>query len=400
MSLVKSEDTMQNKIQESQTPDMWDDLVCDDNLKEKIWSKERSFASDVARKFFARKSSVAGLVCIILLIFFAFVMPMFSKYSYETQALAFSNIPPKLSVYEIGGKYYFLSKNLKVIHVSESGELLETLDMVKEDGMKKEMIFEDKDGYQIRLSYKKKPAGLLDENRKKITPVKSLWNKSFLLGTDALGRDMLVRLMFGTKISLTVAFVATIVNMTIGILYGGISGYIGGWVDSVMMRFVDIINTIPLTLYVILIMVILDSGFLSIIIALSSVYWVNMARQVRGQIYSLKENEYVYAAKTIGSSSWTILTKHLLPNAMGPILVTATMLVPSAIFIEAFMSFIGLGIAPPMASLGTMCNDAIQTLRTAPYQLFEPSIVICIVMFAFSFVGDGLRSALDPKLRG
>ncbi len=391
---------MVNLSKTSDCADMWDDLVIEDNLKEKIWSKERSFASDVARKFFARKSSVAGLIFIVLLIIFAFVMPFFSKYSYETQTLAFSNIPPKLDVYEIDGEYYFLSRNLKVIHVSPSGQLLESLSMIEENGMKKQMTFESSEGKQVRLSYKKKPAGLIDEDKNKLKPVKTLWNKTFILGTDALGRDMLTRLMFGTIISLTVAFVATVVNMTIGILYGGFSGYIGGNVDAIMMRFVDIINTIPLTLYVILIMVILDSGFLSIIIALSSVYWVNMARQVRGQIYSLKENEYVYAAKTIGSSSWTILTKHLLPNAMGPILVTATMLVPSAIFIEAFMSFIGLGIAPPMASLGTMCNDAIQTLRTAPYQLFEPSVVICIIMFAFSFVGDGLRSALDPKLRG
>ncbi len=379
---------------------LWDELVYEDNEKEKIWSKQRSFASDVSRKFFARKLSVVGLIFIILLMIFAFIMPIFSTYSYETQKLEFSNVPPKMDVYEIEGEYYFLSKNLKVIHVSHQGELLESLSMIDENGMKKQMVFEELGGKQIVLSYKKKPVRLLNADGERLQSTKTLWNKTFILGADALGRDMLTRLMYGTKISLIVAFVATIVNMTIGILYGGISGYIGGMVDGIMMRFVDIINTIPLTLYVILIMVMLDSGFLSIIIALSSVYWVNMARQVRGQIYSLKENDYVYAAKTIGSSSWTILTKHLLPNAMGPILVTATMLVPSAIFIEAFMSFIGLGIAPPMASLGTMCNDAIQTLRTAPYQLFEPSIVICIIMFAFSFVGDGLRSALDPKLRG
>ena len=166
-----------------------------------------------------------------------------------------------------------------------------------------------------------------------------------------------------------------------------------------MMRIVDIISTIPLTLYVILIKMCLDDGLLSIIIALSSVYWVDMARVVRGEMLSLKNQEFVLAAKTIGSSTKTILMNHLIPNAMGPILVTVTMLIPSAIFMEAFMSFIGIGIAPPMASLGTMCNDATETLRTNPYQLFLPALVICMIMFAFNFVGDGLRDALDPKLK-
>ena len=161
----------------------------------------------------------------------------------------------------------------------------------------------------------------------------------------------------------------------------------------------DIISTIPLTLYVILIKVCLDDGLMSIIIALSSVYWVDMARVVRGQVLSLKNQEFVIAAKTIGSSTRMILTEHLIPNAMGPILVTVTMLIPSAIFMEAFMSFIGIGITPPLASLGTMCNDATEALRTNPYQLFIPSAVICLIMFAFNFVGDGLRDALDPKLK-
>jgi oligopeptide transport system permease protein len=187
------------------------------------------------------------------------------------------------------------------------------------------------------------------------------------------------------------------VNLVIGILFGGISGFLGGYADLVMMRIVDIISTIPLTLYVILIMVFLNSGFLSIIIALSSVYWVNMARIVRGQILALKEQEFVLAARTIGVSGWDILTRHLIPNAIGPIIVTATMLIPTAIFVEAFMSFIGLGVSAPMASWGTMCNDAVETFRISPYQLFIPSFAICAAMFAFNFVGDGLRDALDLK---
>ena len=166
-----------------------------------------------------------------------------------------------------------------------------------------------------------------------------------------------------------------------------------------MMRIVDIISTIPLTLYVILIMVLLGSGLGSIIVALGSVYWVGMARVVRGQVLSLKQQEFVLAARTIGSSTSTILFRHLIPNAMGAILVTATMLIPSAIFMEAFLGFLGIGLKPPLASLGTMCNDATENLRSCPYQLFIPAFVIVLIMFAFNFVGDGLRDALDPKLR-
>ena len=224
-------------------------------------------------------------------------------------------------------------------------------------------------------------------------------NKSYTLGTDSLGRDILTRLMYGTRVSLMVAFVAVLVNLVIGIIFGGISGYAGGTVDTIMMRIVDIISTIPLTLYVILIMVVLGTGLKSIIVALGTVYWVDMARVVRGQVLSLREQEFVLAAKTIGSSTKSILVQHLIPNAMGSILVTVTMLIPSAIFMEAFLGFLGIGLQPPLASLGTMCNDATENLRSCPYQLFIPALVICLIMFAFNFVGDGLRDALDPKLK-
>ena len=201
------------------------------------------------------------------------------------------------------------------------------------------------------------------------------------------------------SISLTVALVATLVNFFIGVFYGGLSGYLGGRADTIMMRVVEIISTIPLTLYVILIMVVLTTGFTAVIVAIGSVYWVDMARIVRGQILTLKEQDYVAAAHTMGASTWRILTRHLLPNSVGPILVTLTMLIPSAIFIESFMSFIGLGVTPPQASWGTLTSDAVETLRAYPYQLFFPAAAISMTMFAFNFLGDGLRDALDPRLR-
>ena len=224
-------------------------------------------------------------------------------------------------------------------------------------------------------------------------------SKEHWLGTDDLGRDLLTRIMYGARISLTVGFVASFINLTVGVVYGGISGYYGGRVDNIMMRIVEVLSGIPLLLYVILLMVVLKPGLQNILIALGLVYWLGMARIVRGQVLSLKEQDYVLAARTIGADNSRIIYKHLIPNAMGPIIVTATLNIPQAIFTEAFLSFIGLGVNAPMASWGVLANDALPSFRAYPWQLFFPAIAISVTMLAFNFLGDGLRDALDPKQR-
>lgn len=219
-------------------------------------------------------------------------------------------------------------------------------------------------------------------------------------GTDQLGRDIFVRVMYGARYSLTIAFVASILNLFIGIVYGGIAGFVGGKVDNIMMRIVDVIYSIPMTIYVILFMVMFEKGGLfNIIVALAVSYWIGMARIVRGEILQLKEQEFVLAAKTLGASGKRILFKHLIPNCLGPIIVTLTLQIPTAIFTEAFLSFIGLGIAPPAASWGTLANDALQGLRLYPYQLLFPTLAICLTILSFNLLGDGLRDALDPKVK-
>ncbi|MFY3791193.1 ABC transporter permease [Ureibacillus sp. MALMAid1270] len=218
-------------------------------------------------------------------------------------------------------------------------------------------------------------------------------------GTDDLGRDVFVRAWYGARISLFIGIAAALIDLVIGVLWGSISGLAGGRVDNIMMRIADILSAVPYLLVVIILLVVLEPGITTMIIALSLTGWVNMARIVRGQVLSIKSQEYVLAARTLGANTWHLIRKHLVPNAMGAILVTMTLTIPSAIFTESFLSYLGLGVPQPEASWGTMASDGNKAIITAPWRLFFPAFLISITIFAFNAVGDGLRDALDPKLR-
>ncbi|MCD8347933.1 MAG: ABC transporter permease [Lachnospiraceae bacterium] len=222
---------------------------------------------------------------------------------------------------------------------------------------------------------------------------------SHWFGTDQMGRDEFTRVLYGTRISLMIGFVATFVNVLIGVIYGGVAGYVGGKVDMILMRIMDVIYSIPAMIYIILIMLILGSNVYSVMIGICVNGWVNMARLVRGQIISLKEREFAIAAYVLGASRKRILFKHLLVNTLGPVIVTATLMVPQAIFNEAFLSFIGIGISAPQASLGTLAQDAKMRLAMYPMQMVYPVAVICLVIFSLNFIGEGLEDALNPKGR-
>lgn len=224
-------------------------------------------------------------------------------------------------------------------------------------------------------------------------------SKDHWFGTDKLGRDIFTRAWVGTRISLFIGITAAALDVFIGTLYGLISGFSGGVVDDIMMRFVDIMYGIPYLLLVILLLVIVGSGLWTIILAMGISGWIGAARLIRGQVLQLKEQEFVLAARTLGAGRWRIMLQHLVPNVLGILLVNMTLTIPGAIFGEAFLSFIGLGIQPPLASLGTMISDGYQVYRLYPYQWFIPGLMLAIILFAFNVVGDGLRDALDPKLR-
>lgn len=218
-------------------------------------------------------------------------------------------------------------------------------------------------------------------------------------GTDGLGRDIWARVWMGARVSLFIGLAAAVIETCIGIIIGGLSGYLGGRMDMLIMRLIDIMIAIPELIFIILIMVIVGAGILPIIIAFALTGWLRMARLVRGQVFQIKEQEFVLAAKTLGAGTQRLVFRHLIPNTLGVIIVTLTMAVPSAIFYEAFLSFIGIGIKPPLSSWGQLASSGAQVLQVYPFELIIPAIFISLTMLSLNLLGDGLRDALDPRLR-
>jgi len=369
-----------------------------------------TYWKDAWRRLKKNKLAMVGLLVIILMTLFGIFGPFFTNYTYSDQIPGFNNIPPRFQIMKVEDHYFYLNgSEYNLYTVTKDGLLLEKLKETSRDLVRKNITF-DFNGEDVMIDYSYK---LFDEladegidfsityhgvEYKELTSKVS--NKLFPWGSDTLARDVMTRVMYGARISLFIALVAALVNLFIGVIYGSIAGIEGGMVDDVMMRVIDVINSIPLLLYVILIMVILDdNSMFTVILTLGLVYWVGMARLVRGQVLGLKNQEFVLAARAIGVSKSQIIFRHLIPNSLGPIIVSLTMMIPSAIFTEAFLSFIGLGASAPQSSWGSLANDAIGVFRSSLYQLLIPASAIAITILAFNFFGDGVRSALDPKLR-
>ncbi len=421
---------------------------------EKIARPSLTYWQDCWQRLRKNKSAILSLVVIVIIVLAAIFVPMFWRFSYDQQNLEFANIPPQLQLYDLGEEnYVYLTNDFKSIDTDSAGNLIAPSKMVKDDKTNRMYIYEINDkplvvDYGVYFKAKSEfiqqeaanaATGLIPvadveylanyfadnppesgavtvEEAKRILdkkierfavtyggevirPFKTVSNKTYVWGSDSLGRDVFIRVMYGARMSLLVGVIAAIVNFVIGVLYGGIAGFCGGRVDNIMMRIVDTISSIPMMLYVSLLMVVLGPGLQSIIIAMGLTHWVGMARIVRSQVLSMREQEFVLAATLLGVPSRKILTRHLIPNAMGPIMVSITMQIPSAMFTEAFLSFIGLGVSKPKASWGALANAALPGLYTNPYQLFYPALIMSITILALNLFSDGLRDSLDPRLR-
>ena len=340
-------------LQLNLTPE--DFLPASQNEKESlvIMRESVSFWKDGFRRLRKNKIAMVCIFVILVIMIFAFIVPKFYPYTYKDQIIGANNLKP--------------------------------------------MTYSAEEEARIAAGEKVFP---------------------HFFGTDKMGRDYAIRVMMGTRISLLVGLIAAAIILVIGSVYGSIAAFAGGWVDLIMMRIVDIIYTIPDVLLIVLLSFALKApleklaatpGFkwvnvvgenmISIFVVFALLYWVGMARMVRSQILMLKESEYVTAARALGASSSRIIRKHLLTNCIGTLIVTTTLQIPSSIFTESFLSFLGLGVAVPMPSLGSLASDAINGLNTNPHQLFIPAFVISLIILSFNLLGDGLRDAFDPKLK-
>jgi oligopeptide transport system permease protein len=313
----------------------------------------QNYWKDVRRRFFAKKSAVVGLIFILLIALMAIVGPNMNSYTYSSQTLSEKNLAPRVPGIE----------NLGIL---DGDETMSTTT-----------------GTKIVNGYEEK--GLDDTY--------------YWFGSDTLGRDIWTRVWSGTRISLIIAVLATIIDMIIGMSYGLISGYFGGWVDTIMQRIAEIANSIPRLVIVTLLLLVLKPGLWTIIFALMLTEWIGMSRIARAEMLKLKEQEFVLASRTLGAGSFFIIFKEVLPNIIGPIITQCMLSIPTAIFTEAFLSFVGLGIPVPECSLGSLINDAFNSFTTHPYQIIPPIVVMALLMLSFNIVADGLREALDPKMK-
>ncbi|ELK45206.1 ABC transporter permease [Halobacillus sp. ACCC02827] len=368
------------------------DLFVPVNTKEQdnegISRPSLSFWQDSFIRLRKNIGAMIGLFILIALGVMAIFGPYMNDYGQYEQDLSRAKMPPKVE----GLGWLGMDGTLTSVQSAGTVEQAETKAMMRfnnqEDFIQTKVLNDGSNGEPAEVEAVYDVYGAKDMN-----------DESFWFGTDGLGRDLWTRTWMGTRISLYIALLAAAIDMVIGVAYGGISGYYGGRVDNYMQRVIEILMGIPNLVVVILMILILEPGILSITIALTITGWISMARIIRGQVLKLKNQEFVLASKTLGAKDNRILRKHLVPNVTGLIIINTMFTIPSAIFFEAFLSFIGLGLPTPTASLGTLIDDGFKSLQIYPHILLFPAIVISLIMIAFNMLADGLRDALDPKMR-
>lgn len=336
---------MQQQTQTEPDKSLFEFEAYEEEQEDILERKSESFWKGSFQRLLKNKGAIISLVVLVLITVISLVGPFFNEYHYAEQDIARSDLPP----------------------------LVHGLEWLGLDGT--------------------------NSHGKNVYDDRSMTNEPSWLGTDEFGRDLWTRIWKGTQISLLIGVVAALLDLLIGVIYGGISGFYGGKLDDFMQRVLEVLMGIPNLILIILFILVLQPGIFSIILALIITGWVNMARIVRGQMLQLKGQEFIMASRALGATNKRLIWKHLIPNTLGPIIVTVMFTIPTAIFFEAFLSFIGLGIQPPLASLGTLIEDGFQNMQYFSYKLIYPAIVISAIMVSFNILGDGLRDALDPKMK-
>jgi oligopeptide transport system permease protein len=335
------------------------ELVGEENLShvDKVYASQ-SYWKDVLNRFKKNKGAIIGLICIVLITFMAIVGVSLNGHTYDSQIIEHQNLAPRIPVVEKLG-------------VFDGSEGMET-----STGTVKVNKYVPTNGNKTGLE-----------------------NVYYWFGTDILGRDIFTRTWIGTRISLYIALVAVLIDMLVGLSYGLISGYFGGAVDNAMQRFVEILNGIPNLVIVTLLIIVLKPGLVTITLSLMITGWIGMSRIARAQMLKLKEQEFVLASRTLGAKDFFIIFKEILPNILGAIITSTMFSIPNAIFTEAFLAFIGLGVPAPMASLGSLISEAFKSFTTHPYMIAPPLLVLAVLMLSFNMLADGIRDAFDPKMK-
>ena len=384
--------------------------------------KSVSYWKDAWRRLRRNKVAMVAMVIVILLGLFAFVGPLIVPYSYDEVIPGANNLHPWHYSLEDQEELAAAQDPEKAIELARAEAEAEgrELSRIEEAQIRAQVKSGgDVDELRAELGIKPKLFGYTNDELQRIADGEFVFPHVF--GCDMQGRDIMVRTMIGTRVSMIVGICCALIVLVIGAIYGSISGYCGGKVDAVMQRIVEIIYTIPEVLIILLLgatlkpiledfqnsgdgffqnmVTILGPNLIAIFIAFGLLYWVTMSRIIRGQILQLKQQEYVTAARALGAKGGRIIKRHLLPNCVGQIVTTTFLQIPSAIFTESFLSFLGMGVSAPMTSLGSMCSDGLSGLQSYPYRLFIPAIILSILILCLNLFGDGLRDALDPRLK-
>lgn len=362
----------------------------EDSLGEELSRPQLSYWKDAWIRLRKNKGAIAGLFVLTFIILLALLGPLMNDYGRDEANYDAAYLPPKVKGLEWAGL-----DGTQVLRLQGTSE---------DDAVERGLA-----GYEIEEKYVQNVETVSEPSEDdpyytvEVTvdmyAARGLDDEYFWFGTDNMGRDLWTRIWHGTRISLFIGLLAAFIDMIIGVLYGGISAYYGGKVDNVMQRIIEILTGIPNLVIVILMIIVLKPGLVAITIALTITGWIGMARIVRGQVLKLKGQEFILAARTLGASDKGILMRHLIPNVLSVIIINTMFTIPNAIFFESFLSFIGLGLQPPIASLGTLIDMAFDDYRVYPYMLLFPAVIISLLMIGFNVLADGLRDALDPKMR-